>query len=388
MLFALVAASAGAQTTANNPPGVARVVRGQVRRPTVGPQSRPLPVPGQWVVLHRVGSDRAGPLDSMRTNARGSYVFRYTTSGSPEALYFVSSRYRGIAYFSPPLREDSVSGGDGDILVYDTTPDTTLLHMQGRHFVVSAPRAGSNRRDVVEIFDVVNGGAQTVVARDSTSPIWSTQLPVEAESASVAPGDIALGAVVMKSGRADVFAPFAPGARQLVLTYTLPASAFPWSMPIERAASVVEVLLEEPTATAEGARLVPTASASIEGRTFRRYLAQDVPANAVVRISVPGPVTSLRAIVQWFVALMLAAMIVALGAWRIKRKNAAAAARLANARVPRVDPDTLVAEIATLDARFERVATPSVEERAAYEQRRAALKTRLERVLAEAGGPP
>jgi hypothetical protein len=388
--LALAFRSACAQTdsaqapVANGP----RYVHGQVRKPLgagVGDSARPVPVPGEWVVLHRVGSDHAGPLDSVRTDARGGFTFHYTASGAPDALYFVSSRYRGIAYFSPPLRAARVSGDDADIIVYDTTTDASLLRLQGRHFVVSAPRG--SHREVVEIFDVLNGGTRTVVPRDSTTPVWSMHLATEAESASVAPGDIALGAVTLRQGVVKVFAPIAPGARQLVLTYLLPASAFPWSQPIGDTVSVVEVLLEEPTATAEGARLALTQPASIDGRTFRRYVGQDVPASAVVRITVPDVTTSVRPVLQLVTALLLAAMIVALGAWIVRRRGNAATARIAAVQVPRVDSDVLVAEIAALDVRFERIASPTAEERAAYEQRRAALTSRLSRALAEEKQP-
>ena len=76
-----------------------RVAEGVVRRP--GPKA-PVVVPGSWVVLHRVGTDRAAPLDSVRSSGNGTFRFRYATSGSPDAIYFVSTTFRGIAYFSAP----------------------------------------------------------------------------------------------------------------------------------------------------------------------------------------------------------------------------------------------------------------------------------------------
>src|SRR3954465_5462235 len=96
-----------------------RLAEGRVVRPGA---KEPEPVPGQWVVLHRVGSDRAAPLDSARSGADGRFRIRYLATGAEDALYFVSSRYDGIAYFSPPLRTDTVRGGDGDPLVSHTPP--------------------------------------------------------------------------------------------------------------------------------------------------------------------------------------------------------------------------------------------------------------------------
>src|SRR5688572_22957924 len=159
-----------------------RTVEGRVTRPSA--DGRPVGVAKQWVVLHRVGTSGGAPLDSAQTRKDGRYRITYRADASdPDALYFVSSRYAGIAYFSPPLRTARTSGGDGDVVVYETTADTTKLNVQGRHLVVSAPRGG--RREIAEIFELENPGTQTLVAKDSVSPIWWTAIPPGAESASV-----------------------------------------------------------------------------------------------------------------------------------------------------------------------------------------------------------
>ena len=64
------------------------------------------PIASMWVTLHRVGSDAQGPIDSVRTDAKGHYAFHYHKTGSSDAIYFVSGIYRGIAYFTPPLSKD------------------------------------------------------------------------------------------------------------------------------------------------------------------------------------------------------------------------------------------------------------------------------------------
>ena len=331
---------------------------------------------GQWVVMHRVGSDRGAPLDSVQTDRNGRYRLAYTFSGDPEALYFVSARYDGIAYFSPPLRLPRVAGGDADILVYPTTRDTSSLSMQGRHLVVSSPR-GRNR-EIAEIFEIENTGWQTVVARDSTSPVWSVILPPKAESASVAPGDLSVASVVFRNGRAEVFSPVSPGVRQLVLTYSLPPDAFPLTIPLTRSVSVLEVLLEEPRAMVQGGPLSEVAPAPIEGRMFRRFLAQNVPQFAVMRITAPPPVEQNRnAIVVVGIAATMV-MLVALGLWT--KRSAAAPMSYVLSPMSAVEP--LIAELATLDARFERNSAVDQSLRDAYARERAELKDRIARALA------
>src|SRR5262249_11336126 len=108
------------------------------------------PVPNTWVTLHRVGSDTAGPLDSMRTKADGRYVFNYKRAGDPQAIYFVSSTFDGVAYFSQPLRAAVETGDDAQITVFDTTSRPMPLNLRGRHLIVAAP-GKDGLRTMVEV---------------------------------------------------------------------------------------------------------------------------------------------------------------------------------------------------------------------------------------------
>ena len=76
---------------------------GRVELPVTAQSLRP--AVGAWVTLHRVGRDSAGPLDSLRTGAQGRYTFRYRRAADDSAVYFVSARWAGITYFSPPLAD-------------------------------------------------------------------------------------------------------------------------------------------------------------------------------------------------------------------------------------------------------------------------------------------
>ena len=368
-LFGLVAALS-LPAAAQKP---TRLAAGRVLKPSNEKGNAPIPVAGQWVVLHRVGSDRAAPVDSARSGADGRFRIRYSPSGAPDALYFVSSRYDGIAYFSPPLRADTVRGGDADVIVYETTSDTATMRVQGRHLVMSMPRAKT--RSIAEIFELENEGTRTIVPRDSVTPIWAASLPAEAESLTVAAGDIGAGAVVFRGGRAELYAPISPGVRQLVITYALPAAAFPLARPLERPVAVLEVLLEEPRAAVEGARLSEVAAATIEGRTFRRFLGSDVPASAVVRLIAPPPIGQRRGVMRVVAIVLALAMVGALVLWMSRRRRLVFA--------PAASPvDALVAELAALDARFERGAFADADARGVYEKERASLRARLERALA------
>lgn len=384
-LLALLALAALPAPAQDSPPGLStappqrvRVVEGNVVRP-VDPLMRP--VPGIWVTLHRVAADSAGPLDSVRSDAEGRYAFRYRPWGDEGALYFVSASYGGIAYFAPPLRTARVTGEDAEIVVFDTTSRHVPIAVRGRHIVVSAPGAGGTR-SVVEVFELSNDSSVTRVATD-TQPTWLTHVPVTASDFIVGQGDIAPDAVTMRGGRVALFAPLAPGLKQLSFQYRLPADAFPLAVPTATPIDVLEVLIEEPTGEASGAGLGEQAPVSVEGRTFRRFLAQDAPASAVIRIAMPSISVAVRRS-RWLKAVALAvgsAMLVALPV-ALRRRGRARAGH-ANRTLETVETaDALADRIADLDAAFERVESPDDSARAVYALQRAELKSRLERALA------
>jgi hypothetical protein len=249
-----------------------------------------VPVPGVYVVLHRVGRDTAGPLDSVRTDAAGRYAFRYRPSGAGDALYFASTSVGGIAYFSPPFRDAVVRGDAAEIQVFDTTTAAVPLTVRGRHLIVGAPD-GEGARNVIEVWELSNDTSVTAVPpAGDVRGVWSTALPAGARDVALRPNsDIPPDRFRAREGRAVLLAPFAPGVRQVAYSYRLADGAFPLRLPVERKASVLEILVEEPQGLATGPSLVQADAVTLEGRTFRRFLAQDVAPGAPVEVSIPAP---------------------------------------------------------------------------------------------------
>ncbi|HEY5220134.1 MAG TPA: hypothetical protein VIJ16_10020, partial [Gemmatimonadaceae bacterium] len=282
-IVALHATFARAQTSADVPLGQRRTVSGSVLRPGTG--AAPGPVAGQLVVLHRVGQDRAGPLDSTRTGARGKYHFTYKTSGTADAVYFASATYGGIAYFTAPLQEVNVGGDEGDITVYDTTSHGIALHLAGQHIVIGTTRT-NGAHDVAEVFDLANDASKTLIARDSVTPLWTAMLPEGAIAPTVSGGDIAAGAVVFAGRQVRLFAPISPGVRQLAIAFGLPASAFPLTLSMRDTVAALELLVQDASTEPTMAHLVQQSSVTEQGVPFKRYLASDVPPATSLRIDV------------------------------------------------------------------------------------------------------
>ena len=274
------------------------------------------PVSGAWVVLHRVGPDRAGPLDSVRSDAAGHYAFKYERTGSADAVYFVSAFYDGIAYFTPPLAEGKVSGDDGEIAVFDTTSGHVPLSLRGHHVVVSAADANA-RRSVVEVFDLSNDSSVTRVAAgdNPANATWATHISSEAADFRVGQGDISAQAVTLKDGVVSVFAPLAPGIKQLSFSYSLPAKSFPLKLPLEKATEVYEILIEDKTGNVSGPHIKEVDPVTVDERNYRRFLANDMPEKSVAVIDLPPPPSSRTVDPRYMLAITLViggAMVVAL----------------------------------------------------------------------------
>src|SRR5215213_316854 len=340
LLATLVGAgSVRAQSTSRPqlPGSAPSIVEGRVMRPAITGET---PVPGIVVTIHRVGPDSSGPIDSMRTDPRGAYRFTYPRSGSPNAIYFAAAVYRGIAYFSAPMRAAVVRGDAAEIVVFDTTTSPVRFTVQGHHLVIGAPRP-TGLRDVVEVYEISNDTVVTAVGRDSLAAVWSAPVPRGLTGFTPANGDVSASALRLRDGRVELVAPFSPGVKQLSFTYALDARAFPLEITLDRP----NVLLEVPGAQVHSSSLRAQGSARTQGRTFKRFLAQNAPQGERVRIEVPSTAAAARStvVIGLLVALALA-MLVAL--WVAYRRGAV---RARPTRPALESADSLAAAIAALD---------------------------------------
>lgn len=352
------------------------IVEGRVVRPAITGE---VPVPGIFVTIHRVGADSSGPIDSVRTDARGAYRFAYRRFGNADAIYFAAAVYRGIAYFSAPMRAAIVRGDDAEIVVFDTTTAPVRFTVQGHHYVIGAPRP-TGLRDIVEVYEISNDTVVTSIGRDSMTAVWSAPLPRGVTSITPGTGDVSASALRVRDGRVELVAPFAPGVKQLSFTYSLDPGAFPLEITLDRLNALLEVLLEEPAAQVRASSLRSQGNATTQGRTFKRFLAQNAPEGERVRIEVPTSAAAARStVVVALSAIVTLAMIGAL--WVAYRRGARPRFLPVT---PRDSAETLAAAIASLDARHD-AHDPTLPNEA-YAAERAALKTRLAAALAAGAG--
>lgn len=357
-----------------------RVIEGRVVRPAggSGAEESLVGVGGSWVVLHRVGRDVAGPLDSMRTRGDGSYAFRYRVTGDTSAVYFVSTSRGGVAYFTPPQREPVVRGGTAEIMVYDTTSAPIPITVRGRHVIVTAPDSTSDRRTIIEVYEVTNDSNVTRVARGTAGVTFDVPLPDGITAITGGEGDISSESMQVVDGRLQVSAPFSPGLKQFSFFYEIPATADPFTFAVETDVPVVEVLVEDPRGTARGAGLVEVSPVEVEGRPFKRFLGEGVGAGSTFIVTTPGDDPGVgRLRVMLVVIAIGAAMLLGLGMAFLRKGPRAFAPRRD------ADPASLALQVAALDAAYEKLTAPTEQQRAEHYVARAQLKGRLSAALAK-----
>jgi hypothetical protein len=323
------------------------------------------------VVLHRVGRESQGPVDSTLSARDGRFRFRFTNDTS--ALYLFSARYAGVEYFSPPLQ---VGPGRPDttvsLLVYDTS-STAPIGLAARHLVI--PRPGDDgTREVLDLVVLQNQGTIARVAPDTLGASWSAPLPPGSEGLDVGQGDVSPDAIVRRGDSVFMAAPIAPGEKQLSFQYHLPRGRAALQIPLGREGGPVNVLLEEPGATAVAPGMTLADSQLIGGRSFQRYTGT-VPAGGVISVRLPGPARTPALILAALVSAV--ALALALGGWYLLRRGPIPPA-------PELAPaEGLLDRLAALDARYRgREAEVDPGEWAEYQADRARLKDELQTLLA------
>jgi hypothetical protein len=330
-----------------------------------------VPAPGLWAVLHAVGREGGGgAVDSARTDRAGRYAVRDARRDT-NAIYLVSTTYRGITYFTGGLLPEGARDTAETLVVYDTSSTGPPVHVAERHIVVRTPDADGTRR-TLELLVLANPGALTRIAPDSTIPVWTGRLPAGAAGFETGESDVSAEAVRALGDTVIVMAPIPPGRKQVLYTYLLPRTVDALRLTTTRLHERLTVLLEDTAAVLTGGDLEPRGIQVFEDAQFAMYEGRAVPAGADITFRFGPPAVS-TSMIQ--VILLAAAALVLVGTlvlWlRRQRPDTADAS------------DALAREIAALDGAFEsRADTASPAERAAYEGRRRRLKERLEAALA------
>jgi hypothetical protein len=259
--------------------------------------------PGARVVLHRVGREVQGVLDSTIATRDGQFRFRVRPDSGDVLL--VSARWHGVEYFAPPV----VPGSETLVAVTDTS-SRAPVQVAARHIIVGGP-ASDGARDVIDLIVLRNAGTLTRSGRDSLSGTWSMALPPLVANLRLGDADFARDAFDIHDDSLRLFAPIPPGDRQLFLQYQLAPGARSLDVPLGTDTDTISVLAEE-----DGLAL-PDAMArqgfeEMQGRRFARWSGSGNI--GTLRIAFPNE----RELPGWVLPLLIAVLAVPL-LWATRR---------------------------------------------------------------------
>ena len=351
---------------ASRPAGAQAVAEGRVVRPEARDTSF---VAGVRVVLHRVGTERQGPVDSTESGEGGRFRFRYSADSG--VVYLLSARYSGIEYFSQPLQSRPAAADTGLYLLVHDTSTAAPIGLAARHVVVPRAEDGGGR-EVLDLIVLRNEGHLARVAPDTLSSSWSMPLPPGSEGLEVGESDVSSDAITRRGDSLYLAAPIGPGEKHFSVQYHLPGAMQVVAVPVGPSKGTINVLVEEAGASVSGPGIAAVDSQIVLGRSFRRWTGE-APAGGLIRIELPGPAGG----PPWLLTALVSALAVSLGVTALWLRR----------RAPRVasapDREVLLHRIAALDARYAgRAGDVPADEWGVYEAERAELKRALEATLA------
>ena len=273
------------------------------------------------VVLHRMASANAGPIDSVRSDARGRYRMALRNPDSTSG-YVVSVWYDSIAYFSLPV---TVGGLPAihveDIVAFPASRTGPPLRLARRLATISAATTDGSRQ-VLEILELENPGQSTRITDDTLAPTWAGRLPEHTGQYRAGQGDVSPEAVRFRNDSVLIYAPIPPGpVKQLSYDYTLAAGARAFIVPIDQPTVEVNLLVEDTTAMVIANKLESFGLKEIEGRKFAAYRAGPLAAGDRVEIRLPAGKFRAQGLLPYVIGVLAAGMIAAL-IWALRRRPA------------------------------------------------------------------
>jgi len=243
-------------------------------------------IEGRWVVLHGIAASGGAAIDSVHSDVLGGFTLSSPTLQHLTS-YLVSVDHQGITYYSDPL----VPGPDSahvlpPLVVYDTSSVGPPIQLARRHLMVGR-RADDGWCTVVELLVLDNQGTRIRVPMGRSQPVWSGRIPAEARDFKVVRSDVRAEAIRQVGSSVAIAAPIPPGRREVLVGYLLPPYVTRLNVPVDQSVGEFAVLLEDSTASVDGAAFTFAGTREIEDGVLREFVAGRIEAGTTVTVHLP-----------------------------------------------------------------------------------------------------
>ena len=329
------------------------------------------------VVLHMVGPEEGGAIDSVQVGPDGRFRISLPHVPDPEnrsEVFFASIRYHGILYFGHPISRAIQLDSLYQIYVYDTlsAPEGGAVLAVSMRNIFLEPV--DREWGVTDLFQIRNEESRTLFAQEE-AVVWTYPLPPDLTGFQLGQGDLPPDAVTHADGSLRVSSPIPPGEQVFVIHYHIPDLSV--SFPTPGATDLLEILVREPAPPLEIGRLQPRPPVELEpGTTYRRFTGTDL-SGGEVEVALGQESGGLSA--AWF-AVVLALFLGAAGLFALQRRAPVAPRKTEAGSASPSDSgsrEALIEEIARLDEAFRARSSPTSDETRSYEREREALMDRL-----------
>ncbi|MBM4194575.1 MAG: hypothetical protein FJ202_09390, partial [Gemmatimonadetes bacterium] len=293
---------------------------------------------GQWVVLHRIARDRAGPVDSVRTSVRGAFSVSIPR-GDSAAAWMASAERGGVAYFTTL----SAANQPVTLSVFDTTSRAIPLRVAGRQIAIAGPAADGSRH-VVEALALANDSTVTRIPRDSL-PLFVIQVPEVAEQLAIGAGsEVDVPAARLTGPTIALHAAIPPGAKRIVWEYRLPPGHSEFRIAGAQPTASLDLVVADSGATVTGGDMHQGSATVIGGEPALRFFADEVPDPSAIVVRFAATRASTLAFDVGVIGVALILVVgVAIAVLLGRSPGARAAARDASRRAGQVAGACLVA---------------------------------------------
>ncbi|MEM7828280.1 MAG: hypothetical protein QW561_02965 [Candidatus Aenigmatarchaeota archaeon] len=260
-------------------------------------------VPEQMeIVLIRAG--REGEKGEWRTksNKAGNFVFDGIPV-DPESFYIASTKYKDIEYRSRPISFGKSKSQEIELFIYDTTPSVENIEIATEHLIM---QPGDGFIQITDLIAFINKGNRTVIGEKEVSQgkkeVIRIPLPEGSKNVSVVEGLMECCAIISPSDIVDTM-PFAPGVRQVAITYQIPYSltrAY-FSKPVLYNTARIDIFVLGEKISASSGNLSTKGLVDIFGKKYLHLTGSDIKKGENVQAEITGLSIS-KTPIKWIAA--------------------------------------------------------------------------------------